>query len=312
MPRPRAYWIRLDDGVHDDPKTVALAAILGIDEDAIVGKLSRLWIWVRRYYPNAILPKLDPIQIARAFNWQGDRDQLADALIETRWIKPRKYRTSPLQPPCSPCYEVSGYRARNGYQVREQTRNRKRVNTKGDTKDAGNPRDTRANPAPRTYVQDVRTEQQNSPPTPLSESADPHPKTRAARPRRKAARESVEYTFGFVQFWNAYPRKVRKDRAAHAWREVVPGDALLERILTALEWQRRSHDWMKSGGEFIPYPENYLLERRWEDEPQAHAQAMGKHTANNQRAAEEAKEILVQRSAAGLNRLQLEAPKGKP
>ena len=41
-----------------------------------------------------------------------------------------------------------------------------------------------------------------------------------------------------------------------------------EDILTALVWQRKSEQWVKDDGRFIPYPATYLSQRRWEDEPQ--------------------------------------------
>ena len=39
-------------------------------------------------------------------------------------------------------------------------------------------------------------------------------------------------------------------------------------ILTALNWQKKSEQWLKDNGQFIPYPATYLNQRRWEDEPQ--------------------------------------------
>jgi hypothetical protein len=44
-------------------------------------------------------------------------------------------------------------------------------------------------------------------------------------------------------------------------------DALLARMLKAIEWQRAAEDWQKDKGKFIPYPATWLNDARWEDEP---------------------------------------------
>lgn len=38
-------WIKLEHSTPDKPEVVKLAAALGLDQDAVVGKLVRLWIW---------------------------------------------------------------------------------------------------------------------------------------------------------------------------------------------------------------------------------------------------------------------------
>ena len=71
----------------------------------------------------------------------------------------------------------------------------------------------------------------------------------------------------FVEFWNAYPRKVARSDAQNAWKKLKPNPDLLALILTALEVQAQSADWLKDGGKFIPYPATWLNGRRWDDEP---------------------------------------------
>ena len=38
-------WIKVEHTTPDKPEVVKLADMLGIDQDAVVGKLLRLWIW---------------------------------------------------------------------------------------------------------------------------------------------------------------------------------------------------------------------------------------------------------------------------
>lgn len=68
---------------------------------------------------------------------------------------------------------------------------------------------------------------------------------------------------GFMEFWQAYPRKVGKGAAEKAWAKANPD---LQAVLTALAWQTKQDGWTKDGGAFIPHPGTYLNQRRWEDE----------------------------------------------
>lgn len=71
----------------------------------------------------------------------------------------------------------------------------------------------------------------------------------------------------FDKFWQAYPRKEGKKRAQEAFARIKPDDALLDRMLAALERAKASSQWRKDNGEYIPHPATWLNGRRWEDEP---------------------------------------------
>jgi hypothetical protein len=72
---------------------------------------------------------------------------------------------------------------------------------------------------------------------------------------------------GFAEFWKTYPRRVGKEAAWKVWQKLKPGEELRERIRTSLGWQVQQPDWLKDGGRFIPYPQTWLNQARWEDEP---------------------------------------------
>jgi hypothetical protein len=80
--------------------------------------------------------------------------------------------------------------------------------------------------------------------------------------------EGVESLGGFADFWERYPRKVKKPDAIRAWKKLrVPfTDGLMAKIRTALDVHKATHEWQKDGGQFIPYPASWLNSRRWEDE----------------------------------------------
>lgn len=74
----------------------------------------------------------------------------------------------------------------------------------------------------------------------------------------------------FEQFWNAYPknRRKKKEAARKAWRKLNPDLALCRIMAAALERDKRSGDWQRDGGAYIPYPSSWLNGKRWEDEPE--------------------------------------------
>lgn len=67
----------------------------------------------------------------------------------------------------------------------------------------------------------------------------------------------------FAQFWKAYPKKKDKGHAEKAFSKVnVPVDVLI----SAIEKQKKSADWIKENGKYIPNPATWLNGKRWEDE----------------------------------------------
>ena len=91
---------------------------------------------------------------------------------------------------------------------------------------------------------------------PAREPEEPGPKTGRHEPDRAL----------FDQFWAAYPRKQAKEKAWKAWKKLDPDAALCRRMAEALERHRRSQQWQRDGGAYIPYPASWLNGHRWEDE----------------------------------------------
>lgn len=94
------------------------------------------------------------------------------------------------------------------------------------------------------------------------------PDSRKKPPIPPDKRGAVVHGFppGFESFWSAYPRKTAKPQAAKAFARVKPDERLLGLILAAIAVQRKSPQWTKDGGEFIPHPSTWLNGRRWEDQ----------------------------------------------
>jgi len=70
----------------------------------------------------------------------------------------------------------------------------------------------------------------------------------------------------FDLFWKAYPKKRNKGQAERAFKKAAPDEQLMAAILTAIERAKKSAQWLKDDGQFIPYPATWLNAKGWEDE----------------------------------------------
>lgn len=69
----------------------------------------------------------------------------------------------------------------------------------------------------------------------------------------------------FAEFWQSYPKKTAKAQAEKSFAKINPDRELLNTILKAVEEQKRSKQWLKDEGQYIPMPATWLNQRRWED-----------------------------------------------
>jgi len=70
----------------------------------------------------------------------------------------------------------------------------------------------------------------------------------------------------FEKFWTAYPRHIAKQSAIKAWAKLKPTPALITKIMTALERAKKSDQWVRDSGRYIPHPATWLNGHRFEDD----------------------------------------------
>jgi len=70
----------------------------------------------------------------------------------------------------------------------------------------------------------------------------------------------------FEKFYKEYPNKKGKEKAKMKWIVLSPDDNLFNDIMLALEKVKKSEQWTKDDGKFIPHPATWLYQKRWEDE----------------------------------------------
>jgi hypothetical protein len=76
-------WIKVRIDLVDDPAVIAIAARTGLDEDAVVGKLCRLWSWANRNTTDGYVGGIKAAWIDRYLNTPG----FAEAMVEAGWLE---------------------------------------------------------------------------------------------------------------------------------------------------------------------------------------------------------------------------------
>lgn len=83
--------------------------------------------------------------------------------------------------------------------------------------------------------------------------------------RNNAEVLSYEKT-AFIQFWEAYPKKVNKKGCYKSFCKIKNLKEEMPLILEALERFKASKGWQKDNGQFIPHPTTWINQERWKDE----------------------------------------------
>lgn len=70
----------------------------------------------------------------------------------------------------------------------------------------------------------------------------------------------------FNEFWDVYPNKKAKKVAKASWDKIQPDETLADIIIDSVIRYKRSYEWIKENGRYIPMPSTFLNQERWEDE----------------------------------------------
>lgn len=103
----------------------------------------------------------------------------------------------------------------------------------------------------------------------VEEFFQPKPTANESNPEcsaKKKSNLSEPLSISFGIFWTEYPRKISKKSAESAWKRINPQNGTVEKILSALKEQKKTEQWQKNNGQFIPHPSTWLNQERWKDE----------------------------------------------
>jgi hypothetical protein len=75
-------WLKMRHDLADDPAVIRLAAVLCIDEDAVLGKLFRLWCWADRHTRDGVAAGIGTAWVDRLTRCDG----FGSALVAVGWL----------------------------------------------------------------------------------------------------------------------------------------------------------------------------------------------------------------------------------
>lgn len=205
--------MKIELELPDKPEVHAIAAMLNIDPDCVVGKLIRVWQWFDKHTVDGNAFGVTYALPDRITNVTG----FGEAMMFVGWLEQNgKTLTMPK------------FDRHTSKSAKKRALTANRVNKSRNA-------DVTLDALPREEKRRVNT-------TPKPPCADAQ---------------------GFDEFWSAYPRKEGKQTARKAWGKINPD---LQVVLSALAWQKKTQEWTKDGGAFVPHASSYLNGARWEDE----------------------------------------------
>ena len=92
-------------------------------------------------------------------------------------------------------------------------------------------------------------------------------------PKRKENKLNKNIQEQFDSLWEAYPKKSNKKPAFKSFTKINPDDDLFKKIMDGLNRAKKSDQWKKDNGQFIPMASTWLNNERWEDEIDSQAPA---------------------------------------
>ena len=82
-----------------------------------------------------------------------------------------------------------------------------------------------------------------------------------------ATAEEDNTAAAFDRFWDLYPNQIAREDARKTFFSICSSLDDTQRILSGLERWKRSLEWEKDNGKYIPRPANWLKDRRWMEHP---------------------------------------------
>ena len=75
-----------------------------------------------------------------------------------------------------------------------------------------------------------------------------------------------QFELRFESFWSAYPKKTGKKKCLEWFKKNKPSQQLVDQMIQTIELWKKSEQWQKQNGQFIPMPYTWLNRGGWDDE----------------------------------------------
>jgi len=165
-------WIKFETATTEKPEVWAIADVLGIDPDAVVGKLLRVWVWFDEHTENGNAPTVTKKLLDRSVNVTG----FVDAMISVGWML-----ESDVEIILPNFDRHNGKTSKNRALTAKRVANHKKSNAEGNAE--GND-DGVSGALPRIEKNRIDKDKDNNPPNP-PEGESEHPKPDKPPPQKK-------------------------------------------------------------------------------------------------------------------------------
>ena len=255
---------RISAGLPEHPKTKKLIRKLG---QAAAWNLVRLILWAAANRSDGDLSNLSAEDIEIASDWAGDDGEFVEALVDLRFLDGE-----------DGSYTLHDWAEHNPWVAGSEQRSHKArwnavrrhhgvaeadrlVPEYAAVRAPSNPDSNPSRIATSTpaSTQQGCTQQDSS----IAPSPSPSP---SPSPTKKTNTPPAGGAGGFDEFWRVWPKSKRKEakgKCLEAWKK-AGAERHLDAILAHVERLKRSTDWTKDNGQYIPAPLVYLNNRRWE------------------------------------------------
>lgn len=258
-------WLKFEKSTPDKPEVFAIAAITGLDPDAVVGKLLRVWSWFDTHTESGNASLVTSLLLDRIAGVTG----FCEAMQSVGWLvadgsgvmlpKFDRHNGATAKHRADTARRVARFRACNDSRndqlvtsalAREEKRREEVTALKATGQQAAHD---------DTHLAELRTQSpKHDAPVPSEGEGDQHQSKRISGTGKKHGAEH------FPKFWAAYPVKKGKADALKKWK-LKGCDAMSDQIVAHVRrMESQDDDWLRG---FIPHGSTYINGERWEDEP---------------------------------------------
>lgn len=243
-------WLKFEKATLDKPEVFAIAADTGLDPDAVLGKLLRVWSWFDTHTESGNALRVTSSLLDRIAGATG----FTDAMVSVGWMHVTD--TGVQQP---------GFDKHTGQSAKTRATTARRVAKSRSGNAGSNDATVTKNDTPalareekrREEVKDLKATGQHAD-LGAGESEQEPVKPERAVPRKAQA------AVRFAEFWAAYPVKKGKADAEKKWR-AKGCDEIADQIIEHVRMMEREDDQWKRG--FVPHGSTYVNGEHWTDEP---------------------------------------------
>lgn len=229
-------WIESHQGLGRHIKTKRFARKLGVTVPAAIGHLHLLWWWAMDNLPDGNLSEMESEDIADEMMFDGDSENLVDALIESGFVDVIDEQNF--------IHDWHDYIGKL-VEKREKDAERKRLE--------------RAKTPKKKVVR--RTSNGRNKDDPCDGAGN-----RTVPNRTKPEPKDIKtYTPEFDEFWNVYPRKIGKMECFPTWEKIIASGEQPSLIIQCADNYAKDCLSKQTEETFIKHPKTFLNKERYKD-----------------------------------------------